>query len=362
MKGGFTPLQGQLTTRTESPMDVKVQMSIIKDIIYESANYGANKALLAEASGYTLEDLDDGERWVGLPEAQYVWAKAVEMTQRPQLGLLIGRSSNPHVIGLLGYLMESCADMGQAFELLTRFNPLFGNMFSYHHEWRDASFSIIYEPHPKWWALYPETARQAIETSMSRTLSIIHRFTGKRIWPQRATFRFPAPKDLGVYKAVLQTELYFSSGENRLDFDQALVQLPVASHNLALYQEFRALAELKLKQVQSSQSISVSEQVKTILLSALDHQLPSLEQTAEQLQCSARTLQRRLREEGTSFHGILEEIRKELAIRLVTKKQIKPAEIANFLGYSDPSVFRRAFKRWTGFSPTAYLAIFQSEP
>lgn len=342
-------------------MDVIVQMSIIKDIIYESANYGANKKQLAEATGFTLDELDEGERWVDLPRAQFVWAKAVEYTQQAQLGLLIGRSSNPHVIGLLGYLMESCPDMGQAFELLRRFNPLFGNMFSYYHERRKTDFSVLYEPHPEWWALYPDTARQAIETSMSRTLSLIHRFTGKRIWPQRATFKYAAPRDLSIYRTVLNTELIFSAEENRLDFDQSLEQLPVASHNFTLYQEFRALAEMKLAQIQSDYIVPSSERVKTILLSALDQQLPSIDQTAEQLQCSTRTLQRRLREEGTSFQNILEDIRRELAIRFVKKRQNKLTEIASFLGYSDPRVFRRAFKRWTGFTPTAYADLPQSE-
>lgn len=338
-------------------MDVIVQMSIIKDIIYESANYGADKQQLAEAAGFTVEELDDGERWVQLPQAQLVWAKAVEFTQQAQLGLLIGRSSNPHVIGLLGYLMESCPDMGQAFELLTRFNPLFGNMFSYHHEKRKSGFSVIYEPHPEWWAHHPQTARQAIETSMSRTLSIIHRFTGKRIWPQRATFKYPAPKHLGIYQDVLKTQLNFSAAENRLDFDHNLVQLPVASHNFTLYQDFRALAEMKLTQIQRTHTVSSTERVKRILLSALDQQLPSIDQTADQLQCSTRTLQRRLREEGTSFQSILEEIRRDLAIRFIQKKENKLAEIATFLGYSDPRVFRRAFKRWTGFTPTAYANL-----
>jgi len=342
-------------------MDVIVQMSIIKDIIYESANYGANRKALAQAAGFTLEELDDGDRWINLSDAQRVWAKAVEATQQEQLGLQIGQSSNPHVVGLLGYLMESSPDIGQAFELLNRFNPLFGNMFSYFHEIREQSFCILYEPHPEWWALYPETARQAIETSMSRTLSIIHRFTGKRIWPKHVYFRYPAPADLSVYHRILNSQLHFEAAENRMDFDQSLAHVPVASHNISLYQEFRALAELKLAQIQSENSVGTAERVKGILLSGLDQQLPTIDQAAEQLQCSTRTLQRRLREEGTTFHSILENIRKELAIRFIKKKKNKLTDIASFLGYSDTRVFRRAFKRWTGLSPTAYADLPQAE-
>lgn len=343
-------------------MDVTVQMSIIKDIIYESAHYGANKKALAEQVGLSLVELDDGDRWVGLAQAQAIWAEAVKATQQPQLGLLIGQSSNPHVIGLLGYLMESCPTIGQAFELLARFNPLFGNMFSYHHAMRDKTFTIIYEPHPEWWALYPDTARQAIETSMSRTLSIIHRFTGKQILPHSAHFRYAAPADLSNYERILSTPLHFECSENRLDFDQSLAKVPVASHNFSLYQEFRALAELRLAQMRTASSTRTTERIKSMLLAAIDQQLPTIDQAAEQLQCSTRTLQRRLREEGTSFHAILVSIRRELAIRFIQKKQSKLTDIAAFLGYSDTRVFRRAFKRWTGLTPTAYAHKTNAKP
>lgn len=333
-------------------MRVIVQISIIKDIIYESANYGANKTVLAQAAGFTLSELDDGDRWIELPNAHRVWELALSHTKQPNLGLLIGRSSNPHVIGLLGYLMESCPTIGDAFEQLSKFNPLFGNMFSYHHEIQGDYFKVFYEPHPQWWQQYPHTAQQAIETSMSRTLSIIHRFSGKSIFPSRAFFKYPAPKDERDYKSVLKTNLYFNAAENYLEFPASLADLSVASYNVTLYREFERLAEEKLKSIQTYTSFEA--RIKQLVLSAIDGPLPTIDQVATQLHCSTRTLQRKLRQEGTTYQLILENIRKDLAIHFLQKRQNKLSEIAGFLGYADQRVFRRAFKRWTGQTPSTY--------
>lgn len=333
-------------------MRVIVQMSIIKDIIYESANYGANKQALATAAGFDLAELDDGDRWIELPTAHRVWELALSHTQQPHLGLLIGRSSNPHVIGLLGYLMESCPTIGDALEQLSKFNPLFGNMFSYHYEIQGAYFKVFYEPHPQWWQAYPHTAQQAIETSMSRTLSIIHRFSGKHIYPSRAFFKYPSPANEEPYKSILKTNLYFGATENYLEFPASLAKLAVASYNVTLYREFEHLAQAKLVSFQTYASLEA--RIKQLLLSAIDGPLPTIDQVATQLQCSTRTLQRKLRQEGTSYQLILENIRKELALHFLQKRQNKLTEIAGFLGYADQRVFRRAFKRWTGQTPSTY--------
>jgi AraC-like DNA-binding protein len=68
---------------------------------------------------------------------------------------------------------------------------------------------------------------------------------------------------------------------------------------------------------------------------------------------SARTLQRRLAGEGLSFDGVLDELRRELALRHLADRRVAIAEVAYLLGFSEPSAFHRAFKRWTGTTPGA---------
>jgi AraC-like DNA-binding protein len=138
-----------------------------------------------------------------------------------------------------------------------------------------------------------------------------------------------------------------------LYFDKAIWNLPVKSFNKTLHQYFKRLAEEQLLYLKKEKSLNY--QVKCYLLSNVNQQLPSIEQTAEHLELNVRTMQRRLKQEGLTFQQLTDTIRKDLAIDVLRKQKGKIEEVAHFLGYSEASVFRRAFKRWTGLTPSVFL-------
>ena len=105
-------------------------------------------------------------------------------------------------------------------------------------------------------------------------------------------------------------------------------------------------------------SISVVEPA----LAVLSDGKPSLEHAAKALGTSVRTLQRRLKSEGTTFAALLEELRRELASGLVRSKDLAIYEVAYLLGYSEPSTFYRAFRRWHGVSPLEYRRTDDTSP
>jgi AraC-like DNA-binding protein len=92
----------------------------------------------------------------------------------------------------------------------------------------------------------------------------------------------------------------------------------------------------------------------TFIKERLPVRYPTIDDMAHRLGIPVRTLQRRLRESGLSYSGLVEQTRHELACRLLDKPDAKAATVARALGYSDPSSFSRAFRRWTGISPRAY--------
>ena len=77
---------------------------------------------------------------------------------------------------------------------------------------------------------------------------------------------------------------------------------------------------------------------------------------ARELGMSERTIARRLSEHGLSFGQIVDDVRRQLAERYLREPDLRPSQIAYLLGYSEPSAFTRAFRRWTGLSPTQYRA------
>jgi AraC-like DNA-binding protein len=96
--------------------------------------------------------------------------------------------------------------------------------------------------------------------------------------------------------------------------------------------------------------------VKVALLEHLPSGHVSEEEIAQGLHLSLRTLQRKLRDEGTSYKELLDETRRELATEYIKNPHVSISEITYLLGFSEPSNFSRAFKRWTGSSPSAFRA------
>jgi AraC-like DNA-binding protein len=96
------------------------------------------------------------------------------------------------------------------------------------------------------------------------------------------------------------------------------------------------------------------DSIRRVLTDELCDGEPTLERVAKRLHMSGRTLHRRLKEQGASFRLVVGEVRLELARRYLRERQATIGEIAFLLGFSEPSAFHRAFKRWTGHSPAAF--------
>jgi AraC-like DNA-binding protein len=101
----------------------------------------------------------------------------------------------------------------------------------------------------------------------------------------------------------------------------------------------------------STQALSV---YKKLIAERLSVSYPTIKYAAHRVGIPVRTLQRRLREGGLSYSELVEQTRWELACRLLDEPGAKAAAVARALGYTDPSSFSRAFRRWTGMSPRAY--------
>lgn len=173
--------------------------------------------------------------------------------------------------------------------------------------------------------------------------------------PERVWFAHPAPDDRSELLALLGTDrVEFGAEANGLALSPALLSLPLASSDpklLALLDRYAA-HELSLR---ASPSRFLGQIRATVRASLHDGQ-PTVAAAARALRVSPRTLQRRIADEGTTFHAEVESVREELA-RFHVREASRPlAEIAFLLGYAELRPFLRAFRRWTGMSPGQYRA------
>ena len=186
-------------------------------------------------------------------------------------------------------------------------------------------------------------------------LVLIHRFTGwlvgKRIALRLVELPYPQPDNAAEYDLIFGAPVRFGTPRPALELDTRLLSLPIVRDERELEQYLQhSPADLLARR---DYGTTLADQVRRILERGLHGTWPSSEDVAARLSISPQHVRRRLREEGTSLGEIKEELLRDAAIAGLSRGEAVDALSAR-LGFSEPSAFRRAFKRWTGATPAAY--------
>ena len=188
------------------------------------------------------------------------------------------------------------------------------------------------------------------------SLFLIHRlcswYLGRRLPLEKSDFAFPDPGYRREYGFLFPCTHRFGQHRSRMTFDARCLSLVPIRTEEAL-ERFLPRAMLHLLTMRVS-SESAAARVRMVMGKSLKAGLPDLETVALRLNTTSPTLSRRLREEGTSYQSLKDEIRRDFAINQLMKGVLSIEEIAGLIGFSEASAFHKAFKRWTGITPGAY--------
>ena len=199
----------------------------------------------------------------------------------------------------------------------------------------------------------PERApRHAIEFGFASFARFARRATGKEIVPSRVAFQHAAPRDLSQHRAVFGQNVEFDRDVDELAYDLQTLALPLLTADASLREVVESHARSLLEKFPDQQQLDA--RLRTAICETLRQGKLSLERVALRLGVPARTLQRRLKSEGTTFAERVDEVRRELAERYLRDRRLGVQEVAFLLGFSDVSAFHRAFVRWTGTTPSRY--------
>ena len=176
---------------------------------------------------------------------------------------------------------------------------------------------------------------------------------GQRIRLEQATFSYPRPDHGAEYDLLFSCPLEFSAERSSLVFHSRYLAMPLLQDERTLKHFLqRSPADLLAR---PDDGDSLSSRLRR-LLSHDSSRWPDLEAVAAHLNISPQTLRRHLREEGSSFQGLKDQLRRDIAIYHLSRTDLSLQQIAEQLGFSEPSAFHRAFKKWTGLTPGAYRA------
>ncbi|MEI6412421.1 MAG: AraC family transcriptional regulator [Bacteroidota bacterium] len=324
-------------------------MSFLRNVVLAAERKGGDLTEICRDIGITKAQLETPDAMIDMQQSIRVWDTCIRITGDPFLGLHLGETTSPALAGMVGYLMESSPDLLTAFQTATQFYRLLTNMTDIRVEIKDQEFRYYIEPIELWYQYSPEAARQIVEHMVSAFVHMVKLLSGRALFPLRLSLRFNRPGDLSAYQRVLRCEPAFSQSQNCLVYRLRDIQLPTIGHNPALNRLLKSLLEQEMQKARQRQSFS--SEVRYMILREYNTQLPQLQFIADKMNLSTRSLQRKLQADSTSFQQVLDSVKQELAMNMLQDKNLTVNEIAYRLGYAEPSVFRRAFKKWTGFSP-----------
>lgn len=188
---------------------------------------------------------------------------------------------------------------------------------------------------------------------MALLVSVLHRLSDQPPGILELSFQHPGPSDISEYLRIFRVRPRFSQKANRLLIERTFLERTISLADPVLLEMLETHAR-KILQIRDSYPGWSSRTVE-ILKEQMHGRLPALEATARRLGTGGRSLQARLKREGTSYRKLLDDVRREMALELMKNPDVPLCEIALLCGFAEQSSFTHAFRRWTGQAPGNYL-------
>lgn len=311
--------------------------------------YGLNSHTILKQAGLDPAKLFDENARYAFPAMTKLWHLAGEASADPCFGIRVVDYWHPSNLHALGYAWLASGTLKEAIQRAERYVRIVNSAATMSLNESTEGYELMAFSVPK--EFNPQPALNAIDAGMALLLHLCRISAGKDLMPLRMEVKRPLPDCAERYYDFFGPNILFNSQQNIYIFDKHSIekQLPTANIDLALSCD-KIIKDYLAKMDKSD----IVMQVKAKLTDSLSSGSVSEKHISESLNMSLRSLQRKLEEKGYNYKQLLEETRRELAEQYIRNSRLSVSEITYMLGFSEPSNFSRAFKRWTGKSPQDY--------
>jgi AraC-like DNA-binding protein len=306
---------------------------------------------LCEASAIDYATLQQQKGYAISPEkVNSLWRNAAHFSNDAHFGLHFGESMQLAALGVIGQIISTSQTVGEALSQASNLVPLLTDLFSVEVNYQETSFQVVLAYDDAKRHTFPHTFRHMADYLMVFALHELDGLTMERLKPLAIGLR--GAESLREFERIFSCKIHPNQDEIFLEFPMSCLSIPIFTANYDLQ---KVLLEQVSGLVQPISKESVwQNKIYNYLLTNSYLYSQSLENVAANFNTSPRSLQRRLREEGVSFLDVVDKVRKTLSISYLASGNYQVKDVAYTLGYNDPSAFLRAFKRWTGTTPSVY--------
>jgi AraC-like DNA-binding protein len=323
-------------------------MILVRGLVAALQSRGIDQSALFENTGLEGSVLADGNARISLAGWRTLTQRAIALTNERGLGLSIGGNASDHMLQIVVQLAVACGTLREAMRMLERYRVLLGNTIQ---------FDLIEEGELAYFVCAPLLPDPVVpefdpEFVMSLVYRVARRFVqrdtddAKEVW-----FAYPAPEHAARYSEVFNCPVRFDRPRNAILVARALMDQAQPYADTRMLELLRDAAERMLVEHSAP---SLPDQVRALLRSETDLRKMDAGRVAKMLRLHPRTFRRQLIAAKAPWSELLDETRRRIACDELRRSDISIREVADRLGFSEPSAFTRAFKRWTGKTPAKY--------
>ena len=322
----------------------QITLDTIKSFVNYISLQGINRDFLLTHVNLTEQQLNQSNQLIHTDCYELLFKLAEKELSNSMLGFEFGQAIEPDRWGILGYIAYTAPTIKDALLCQRKFQTLVGNVGTPLQEFQQESMVL------KWLPAYP-CSHHIVEEVLTGWAVMAKRLTNNKVRPLTVYFTHTCQSQLKFYQDFFDCEVIFNSDFNGIAISQNVLDTPLTKYNPELHQLLCLHANKMINNLAEKLPVEIITQ---FISNQLPLGVPEIDDAANNLQMSVRTLQRKLSEHQLTFSGLIDSIRKELAISYLCNTNTKIIYITQMLGFSEQSAFQRAFKRWTNQTPKQF--------
>ncbi len=335
-------MNGQIYTRTEP-----VLLPFFPRLVYLSLlDQGYREEQLFAGLDFTAEQLNDEKFRLSIEQHERFILRVLDITGDPHFALQVNERQDTSNANLALLAAANSGKISRALHMITRFNKLFTRVYSFRAFETDGEVFMDIDVH-----LEHDAVIYFAVCSLVLFLDgfFLDALNGAHL-VQRVELAIAEPEGFERVRDEFPFPLNFGQARTRIYLNAEFLDEPMKQ---ADPQTVRLLLEMTERQLEEAEAeTSFVGAVKSLLIDQVAAP-PKLDEAAKLLGVSSRGLRRKLEESGTTYQKILDAVRLKMAIRLIRETDAPIASIAYELGFDNASDFGRAFKRWSGQTPSS---------
>ncbi|RBP12006.1 AraC family transcriptional regulator [Roseiarcus fermentans] len=322
------------------------KLSVLAEVM---GDFGCPKPTVLHGTGLDPASVDDPRTRTSIEQYLTACANVLRFSREPAIPFLVGKKLHLSAYGAYGFALLCSGTARESFTLALQYHSLATPVLAI--DWYENAEHFIWtSPAETRLLVKPDLKQFILAQQLSQHYIHVKEVVGGDVTPLRAEFALPKPETWRVFEEHLECPVFFDRPRTELVYPKSVLDVVPPMTN-------RVTATLMRENCESllGQSDALPDIAGEVFRMMMDRpgRFPTIEDVADALGMTDRTLQRRLSAQNKTFSDIFDDVRKVLALEYLKSTQASVEEIAELLGFANAANFRKSFRRWTGKRPSA---------